>query len=699
MLIFAVCGIAILSLLAASQSVKIAEADTVTTSNGGSLTARVDSVSQAAPSGSLCPGSRNKPNFEAWITDANIAIGSPKSTLSFTTNVQWRECDNSTEAYAIFSGKFCPNAGYYGGGQTDVDGIAENIAWDCVKYIDKNTNNNDVNPSLGCAVNGKASDEKRHQGIPGHNHDCTSSIFKSLIMQKKDRPVSGNPSENDQVRSLPVPREIGTVHSGTRSSGSDSFSGNICQYYWYTGQGASQSDNSVCQLVTINYSWTYSPPYNLNPYTKDLAPYFSYVTKAPVTWGATNADGSSNVGSHNVKLWKIVYPAGSEPSSSALSGGFEMNAANPDLCARSEYNGKSACDNVDTKTCSGTVGTCEWSYSNPDLQYVPVGGQICYVAQIAKPTRLHGDNVWRTSGMVCTESKVIPKVQIRSHDLRAGGKVDTLAHVVDKRYGSWGEYGILSGGCNVGGSTSSGAIGSGGESSPVALLSGTRHSLTFANTGNSSGCKGQFGAISSPDVDVYNQGGAVNDSDKDETGVVVVGKDDGSTETYSARTKRVFYYPKATVHIKGNLEYGNSYMSVGAIPRVVIIAKDIVIDPGVTQIDAWLLASDRISTCRQYNLAGAIENNFTYAQNIAKLTADGECKQKLVMNGPVMAKNIYLLRTYHDKPEDTSADEVKKLGDPAETFNLRADAYLSSLSISTNPVATTDMITELPPRF
>ena len=78
----------------------------------------------------------------------------------------------------------------------------------------------------------------------------------------------------------------------------------------------------------------------------------------------------------------------------------------------------------------------------------------------------------------------------------------------------------------------------------------------------------------------------------------------------------------------------------------------------------------------------------------ADLTVGSGCNQQITFNGPVSARSIYLYRTLSAGPADNPAT-------PAEIFNLRASNFLSAFGDPTggNPTATTDRITQLPPRF
>jgi hypothetical protein len=115
----------------------------------------------------------------------------------------------------------------------------------------------------------------------------------------------------------------------------------------------------------------------------------------------------------------------------------------------------------------------------------------------------------------------------------------------------------------------------------------------------------------------------------------------------------------------------------------------------VQRIDPWLIAlgsngsNGRVSTCSQVQQAG----NYFVPMTNANLYGGGSgiCTNPLKFNSPIIADKVYLYRTY-DEQNGARA---------AETLNVRADNFLSSYAGggTTQPVAVTDSITELPPRF
>ena len=117
-----------------------------------------------------------------------------------------------------------------------------------------------------------------------------------------------------------------------------------------------------------------------------------------------------------------------------------------------------------------------------------------------------------------------------------------------------------------------------------------------------------------------------------------------------------------------------------------IIAKNILIADNVSNVDAWLIATGsgtdgRINTCG----AGGVNESTPLNANV--------CASELTVNGPVMAKHLIMRRT-------AGAGTGTTAGDPAEVFNLRADAYIWSTSYApgTGRLPTVET-TELPARF
>lgn len=308
----------------------------------------------------------------------------------------------------------------------------------------------------------------------------------------------------------------------------------------------------------------------------------------------------------------------------------------------------------------------------------------------------------------CSVSGIDPKVQVRSHDVQVGGTIDSFIRTLTKgnaigSYGSNAEYGALSGGVNARMASGSGLVRGGSQDqSSWSPLTFTNNTSTF---GNFSGVlqANRPSASSAQEITSTNQ-------------------------ISLAPGSKNIYHVNGTLTINSNLEYPNSYGLISDIPRVIIIADTIEIGPNVTRIDPWLVA-ENISTCN--SITTDYSNTPQQALGEADLTI-GQCSNPLIFNGPVYVSNLYLYRTggsriprsdilavsfgWNFNPDlFTNPDTYCEGGScgvdddgrrysfsaPAEVFNLRPDAYLSALAgLRTNkPVAITDKITELPPRF
>lgn len=431
--------------------------------------------------------------------------------------------------------------------------------------------------------------------------------------------------------------------------------------------------------------------YNFIPSIASIQSSFTQSVRFRSTGSVSNTVLNSTItGSHKWQITRLKFDGW--PQANAMSNSYTDSSDSPCVYAGSRGSLASPC-NADSIIFEDTNPPGSKNFS--DEVTADLGQVICYMTSVQNPG--WEQSGWRHSNMTCSMSGKQPKVHVMGHDLRAVGNIDTSTTTIlvdgdDKFYRSWGEYGIFSDGCNIDGRMSSGSFGKDGDNDGNTWDS-SNHPLTFANTMatvNGINCVGRYGGLIAPDFNDYKEG--TIDNHETDNGVVSVGNSDGTVLTYASGIKRVLYYPNATVRIRSNLEYSDGrYTSINKIPRVIIIAKNIVIDDNVGRIDPWLIATGdvnngKLSTCESgvsINGAGTVTES-SLRENI--------CNRSLVFNGPVMANKVYLPRT-----AGSGKDEE---GDAAETFNLRADAFLSTYSGTLGqPVATTDDIDELPPRF
>lgn len=341
-----------------------------------------------------------------------------------------------------------------------------------------------------------------------------------------------------------------------------------------------------------------------------------------------------------------------------------------------------------------------------------VGTKLCYVLTISKPTQA-ATPTNRYSRAECVTIGKNPFVQVHGGDVWVGRRFvgDTIEQdeqnakrsnihtsvtpKTDGRiYGSWAEYGVFAPGIVTGFASLSGL--EGGFESSVASQS-LWSKLTFGNKDNTFG---EFTDSNSTQGTIPDAAAAIltgRDVVRDLNGVdtVNVGGADAPSGLYKKQSgdlkigagvieKRktiIINVPDGTATIDGNVTYNNGpYGDISEIPQLVIIAKNIAIEPGVTNVDAWLIASDKnggtVSTC---NDPGTLTSEI--------------CNAPLTINGAIMARKLDLRRT-------GGAGAGGAAGDPAEVINLRADAYLWSQSEGRSGVrARTTHTIELPPYF
>jgi hypothetical protein len=342
---------------------------------------------------------------------------------------------------------------------------------------------------------------------------------------------------------------------------------------------------------------------------------------------------------------------------------------------------------------------------------LPVGSLQCYALSLNPYTNRPGATGWRHGVPTCVVIAKRPLVQVMGGDLIVGRGIGTNPNAVSRvvtstklisstglNYGSWSEYGIIPSGVVLG--MGSGAAYSGGAATNAPCSVSV---LTFANNTGSS-CDparvGQYNTLASapnvasrftPTAPAPLNGGSVNLNALAPSRVytsTAATLNVASSAAFGAGRWVVINAPGTTVTITGNLSYVNTPLtSISAIPQIVIIANNIIIADGVTNVDAWLIATGsgtngRVNTCGAGT--GITE---------ATLPNANQCNQKLTVNGPLMANHLIMRRT-------AGAGVDTQSGEPAEVFNLRADAYLwaTSFSAGSGRIPTVD-IKELPPRF
>jgi hypothetical protein len=217
------------------------------------------------------------------------------------------------------------------------------------------------------------------------------------------------------------------------------------------------------------------------------------------------------------------------------------------------------------------------------------------------------------------------------------------------------------------------------------------------------------GDASLSQLSIVNTAGRNNQTaSKDGSGNLVKGLGDGINDN------TLVIYVNGTFTIDRNICYGSScgnnasklrtYESgtstnkSAALPQILIFADNVNITEGVTRVDAWLVVDNgTINTCSGHKFGDSANGLIGLEANDAGMRdaykSYGNCDKTLVINGPVYANHLSLMRTagaFHSDAENTSDgvldrsvganrdDDDKKKGAvaPAEIFNLRADAYI-----------------------
>ena len=307
-----------------------------------------------------------------------------------------------------------------------------------------------------------------------------------------------------------------------------------------------------------------------------------------------------------------------------------------------------------------------------------------------------------------------PKVNVLGGDLYTGRTLSGVTAPTGSKvtgsvsntsvgsFGSWAEYAIVPTGSISGVASGSGYVGGVDETSVICGIS----LLSFTNsTGPSpAGCNngrvGNFTATSSmPNVAARFK---VTPSTPRVSGQVSVGAGGMNSGVYTSTAATfnvrggsvvpagrwvVINAPDSTVTINDNIDYTNGpFTSAGQIPQVIIIANNINIAPGVTNVDAWLISNGKAAGS---TITGGVINTCAVSVTVTSRV----CDKKLTVNGPVIANRLHMLRTFGAGPGAQSIE-------PGEVFNLRADAYVWAMSrgLADGRVTTTST-TELPPRY
>jgi len=415
--------------------------------------------------------------------------------------------------------------------------------------------------------------------------------------------------------------------------------------------------------------------YELTPHATALPNTLSLNQSATFVYSVENNRSSSNATAWSMRS-VVIAPGTALPNDYLI--GFDGSAR---TCA-SYYNRPGVtCDENPPEAGSTGTGTFPGtSIGNQTIpQSYPPGTRICRSLTVDSYNQDSPSNP-RTSALSCATIGVVPSLQVWGNDVRVGSgfvtgddensSIRAYLTLKDGNYrGSWGEYGVL-----APAAITNFASGSGLNTALTTSNPADWSKLTFANT-SLAGTMGNFASSDAlgqiPDVKTYLTNAAAK------AGLTIKVRN-GLTTIDNGYEPNTVYIVNGDVTIKtDDIRNTSPATGVSSLTQMIIIANNINIDPGITQIDAWLITpGGTINTCQLNDGVGDQRLSMSV------------CNQFLKINGPLMADTVL--------PRRTSGEG----SNPAEVLNLRGDAYMWARKVSeANGSIHTTYLRELPPRY
>ena len=142
--------------------------------------------------------------------------------------------------------------------------------------------------------------------------------------------------------------------------------------------------------------------------------------------------------------------------------------------------------------------------------------------------------------------------------------------------------------------------------------------------------------------------------------------------------------------IPGTGCYREYYSNISEIPQSIYIADTIILKDTVERMESWLIANNIYTCDPRSGYKTANDANDPLNKNTIN---SSNCHQPLFINGPVIAKNLYLYRTGGGNGGSSNAT-------PSEIFYLGPEAYLWSYNQAQRySQATTTYQREIAPRY
>ena len=472
----------------------------------------------------------------------------------------------------------------------------------------------------------------------------------------------------------------------------------ICQSIWWNPTASSNGNTSTSAQACANVPHDYDLRPRISLSRESIAEGETAINAGDLSASITNNNITRT--SNNIKYGVVRFAIRGNDTLDVSSGeGIVSTGANW-ACGVIAGLGSG----IDAATCQGqelskqtdqTVGSA--GMPSISLNNMPndissmnlnIGDRLCYATVVSGYGPSVNSDTFRYV-TACARVAKRPKVQFWGADIRTEASVSTgITRRGDVMFGSWAEYGIFAKELVR---SSSGAGLSGGPSGRVVTggaIAQSYNRLTFANSPS----LGQFGDITKTTISpiftaqgtplptgVHSIEGLVGANSRTQWSA---GGDIQISGGMVPSGKTIIINSTGTVRIAGNVTYADGpYTDSSQIPQLIIVARNIIIEPAVTEVNAWLLSSGGyVSTCGDAS-AG-------YLSGITSAV----CNQQLKINGPVLTDHLYLRRT--------AGSDVGNPSTPAEIFNLRPDAYLWAYGTTRDSSAIKTMyLQELPTRF
>lgn len=412
--------------------------------------------------------------------------------------------------------------------------------------------------------------------------------------------------------------------------------------------------------------------------------------------GAVSSYGYPGYGNPQAGVVRFVVPAGQTPATgrgATNNLGFNTAAAAGCELALVASSSRRDCTVLGTGSHEyvRNANIVIWA-GNDNLAGLTLNGgdRVCYMTYVNLYNQQTTPNDWMRSVVQCSLVLTQPKVAIWGNDLRVGSGFSGMPNanarvdaIVARESASWVEYAITAPSSVTGIASQSGAVNGSSDGQPL------WSKLTFANTATPPACPAAFGCFTGTNalgsipnvraaVDSMSYGGSTLNYNVGSFSASGIGSIIGSATDLGNFNRSVSITSSGTITIDRDIIYNSGAIAgEGAIPQLILIGNNINIAAGVHRVDAWLIAADTINTCD-----GVAVNQSNLRSNM--------CNEQLRINGPVMANQLALNRTYADASG----------GQAAETINLRGDAYVwASRAARQNGHWQTIYTTELPPRY